>query len=360
MKKWNETQAVLHRLSQLRGEGKRAALATVISISGSAYRREGAKLLVSEDGSFVGNVSGGCLEQDVRETALEVIKTQRPKLRLYCSGADDIGAWDMGLGCDGRVEVYVEPASDDLSPALRALEACEPFGICTRIPSEPGEVAQRFIVKLAGHEGSLGSAALDEAVTDIALSAIEEGRRAGAYQVAGQRIFIDGFIPPPQLVLIGAGDDVRPLAHLGAEAGFRVAVVDRRPVLLTAERFAAPIHRVESEATALAQHLAFDEHSYVVLMTHNYADDKDYLSALLNTDAAYIGLLGPQQRTARLLAALEVTAVSDVNRIHAPVGLDLGGEGAEQVALAIVAEILAFHTGRSGAPLRERARPIHA
>src|SRR5690348_13115066 len=105
MKKWRETQAVLQALAQLQAAGVRAALATVVRVRGSAYRREGAKLLVAEDGAATGNVSGGCLERDVKEIALQVIASGQSRLRRYCSGADDIGAWDMGLGCDGQVDI---------------------------------------------------------------------------------------------------------------------------------------------------------------------------------------------------------------------------------------------------------------
>src|SRR2546425_12365875 len=109
MKQWLETREVLDRLAQLAGAGKRAALATVVRVRGSAYRHEGAKLLVAEDGTTTGNVSGGCLEQDGREVALQGIRTGRPELRNYCSSADQIAAWDLGVGCGGQVDAFVEP-----------------------------------------------------------------------------------------------------------------------------------------------------------------------------------------------------------------------------------------------------------
>src|SRR5256714_15377126 len=110
MKQWLETREVLDFLARVRGAGQRAALATVVRVRGSAYRHEGAKLVVAEDGSTAGNVSGGCLEQDVREVALRVIRKGEPELRSYCSSADEIAAWDLGVGGEGQVDVYVERA----------------------------------------------------------------------------------------------------------------------------------------------------------------------------------------------------------------------------------------------------------
>src|SRR5213595_1095545 len=112
MKQWLETREVLDFLARVRVEGKRAALATVVRVRGSAYRHEGAKLVVAEDGSTVGNVSGGCLEQDVREVALQVIRNGRAELRSYCSSADEVAAWDLGVGCEGEVLVFVEPVTE--------------------------------------------------------------------------------------------------------------------------------------------------------------------------------------------------------------------------------------------------------
>jgi xanthine dehydrogenase accessory factor len=359
MKRWRETQSILRALAELQAAGRRAALATVVRVRGSAYRREGAKLLIAQDGATVGNVSGGCLEQDVRETALRVIASGEPRLRSYCSGADDIGAWDMGLGCDGQVEIFVEPAGEWAS-VLDRLDKDEAFAVCSLARTD-GWLPDRLMVTAAGApEGTLGDRGLDAMSVETALALVRSAGASGLHRLDGRDVFIDVFQPPPRLVIVGAGDDARPLAKLAADAGFNVAVVDRRPALLTAERFPAPTRRVESEAQSMAAGITLDSRSYVVLMTHNFADDREYLAAVLPTPVKFIGLLGPRQRTARLLDALNVSSPADFDRIHAPVGLDLGGEGAEQVALAIVGEILAVRAGRRPLPLRERVRPIHA
>src|SRR5437867_11886808 len=133
MKQWLETREVLDRLAQLARAGGRAALATVVRVRGSAYRHEGAKLLVAQDGGTTGNVSAGCLEQDVREVALQVIRTGRPELRNYCSSADEIAAWELGVGCEGQVDVLAEPALEARTRERELLDERRPLALCTRI-----------------------------------------------------------------------------------------------------------------------------------------------------------------------------------------------------------------------------------
>src|SRR6266702_1923926 len=308
MKHWHETREVLDFLALVLGEGQRAALATVVRVRGSAYRHEGAKLAVAEEGTTAGNVSGGCLEQDVREVALQVIRTGRAELRSYCSSADEIEAWDLGVGCEGQVDVLFEPVGETW-PRERAL--------------------------LGGDE-------------------------SGIYELAGHGVFIDVFEPPPQLVILGAGDDARPLARFAADVGFRVVVVDRRPGYLTRDRFPAAALLVESDGDRLAEALPLDPACHAVVMTHNFADDQAYLRVLVGTPVAYIGMLGPRQRTERILKNVTAAAPVDEGRVYGPVGLDIGTDGAEQVALAVIAEILAVRSGRRARSLRERQAPIHA
>src|SRR5437879_9034725 len=165
MKQWLETREVLDRLAQLaRAGGGRAALATVVRVRGSAYRHEGAKLLVAEDGSTTGNVSGGCLEQDVREVALHVVRTGRPELRSYCSSADEIAAWDLGVGCEGEVLVFVEPVTEPRPRERALLDGRRPFAVCGMMPGKGEGGWGRLIVTHDAAEGDLGSADLNARV----------------------------------------------------------------------------------------------------------------------------------------------------------------------------------------------------
>ena len=161
-------------------------------------------------------------------------------------------------------------------------------------------------------------------------------------------------------MILGAGDDARPLARFAADVGFRVVMVDRRPGYLTRERFPAAAGLLESRGDGLATVLPLDPACYAVVMTHNFADDLAYVRALLKTPAAYIGMLGPRQRTERILRTLAAETQIEEGRVYGPVGLDIGTDGAEQVALSVIAEILAVRSGRRARSLRERAAPIHA
>jgi xanthine/CO dehydrogenase XdhC/CoxF family maturation factor len=330
VKHWRESRLVFDAIATLHARGVAMALATVVRVRGSAYRREGAKMLVAADGTTVGNVSGGCLEQDVREVARRVLRTGVAERRQYCSGSDEIAAWDLGVGCDGEVEVYVAPVRDSHDAERAALD-------------DEGV----FVVRTALDDGHR------VVMTGRGLSGI-------AQDAAGKDWFVDAFTPPPRLLLCGAGDDAIPLAHLGNELGFRVVVTDRRPGLLAAERFPREVRVVQARPDQIADLAVADVDSYAVVMTHHFADDGAYLDALCATPVAYIGMLGPRQRTERLLRRpFDAAPIADP-RIHGPVGLDIGTDGAEQVALSVLAEIMAVIAGRPARPLRERTAPMHA
>jgi len=362
MKHWHETRAVLDRLAELRRAGRRAALATVVRVRGSAYRHEGAKLLVAEDGSTVGNVSGGCLEQDVREVALQVLRSGAPELKSYCSSTDEIAAWDLGVGCEGQVDVWVESVTQDRPRERGLLDGRAAFVVATIVGMRDAGCGMRLVATADATYGSLGSPDLNAAASERA-RALLGNEQSGVYEIAGRSVFLDVFLPPPELIICGAGDDARPLARFAADIGFRVVIVDRRPAYLTAERFPTAAALIESRPEELLQRLAPDAACYAVVMTHNFADDQGYLRALVGTPVPYIGMLGPRQRTERMLQILGAAAAlgeRDAARIYGPVGLDVGTDGAEQVALSVIAEILAVRSGRRADSLRERQTPIHA
>ena len=351
MKRWLETRQVMEQLGAWHRDGVRAALATVVRVRGSAYRHEGAKLAVAEDGRSCGNVSGGCLEEDVREVALRVIATGVPERRSYCGGANEISAWDLGVGCEGEVEILVEPVAGDVAAERAAIAAEEPFVLVTALQriappdtdrASPAGPAVRAV--LTGDEATAWTAAGD--------SRLDEHN--------GAPVFVDVLRPPPRLLVVSAGDDARHLARLAADVGFRVIVADRRPGLLAAERFPDTVRLVETDAAQLSERVVLDAESFAVVMTHHFADDTAYLRALLRSPVRYLGVLGPRQRTERILGILRAEQEVDDARIFGPVGLDIGTDGAEQVALAVIAEILAVRSGRRPQSLRERTAPIHA
>ncbi len=354
-----ESRLVLDRLADWQHGSVPAALATVVQVRGSAYRHEGAKLLVAADGSTAGNVSGGCLELDVREVAQQVIASGTAEVRNYCSGTDQVSAWDLGVGCDGQVDVFIEPVTESRQRERALLDLDAPFAVCTVIDSpEANECRKRIVVTVAGGEGALTVTDFGRQVVAVVQEWIGRGAASGLHEVAGRSVFFDIFFPPPQLVVVSAGDDAQPLVRFALDLGFRVSVVDHRPGLLLPERFPGA-RLVRGDATVLTPRITIDENCYVIIMMHHFAHDTAYLGAIIPTRAAYIGMLGPRQRTERIMASIGAGASEDT-RIHGPVGLDIGTDGAEQVALSVLAEIMAFRSGRGARSLRERRVPIHA
>jgi xanthine/CO dehydrogenase XdhC/CoxF family maturation factor len=354
MKHWLETREVLGRLAELLGEGKRAALATVVRVRGSAYRHEGAKMLVAEDGVTTGNVSGGCLEADVQEVALDVLTSRKSQLRSYYAGSDEIAAWDLGVGCEGQVEVLVEVVTAARTYERTLLDGTSPFASCVLVANP----RRRLAVAATGAKGDLVDSSFDNSVATLARSVLEGGGSA-IHSIAGRDVFIDVLTPPPQLVVVSAGDDTRALVRFATAIGFRIIVVDRRPGLLTRERFPGAASLIQATPEKLVERVTMDGNDFAVVMTHNYIDDREYLRAILGTSVPYIGLLGPRQRTDQILGELTAVEPVDEDRVYGPIGLDIGADGAEQIAISTLSEILAVRSGRNPTSLRERRQPIH-
>ena len=368
----SEIAKVLGAIESLSARGEPMALATIVAVKGSTYRRPGARLLVPRTGPMVGNISGGCLEGEVQEAAQEVMDSGTPRLLTFDLTADDEAVWGWGLGCNGVIDVFVEPAdrAADVARALRlALEEERPIAHVTVLESEASEVrpGSHLVVHPDGRrEGTLGSDRVDLAVAEEADRALKEalsivveiGSEEGAV-----RAFVEVLDPPPRLLVCGAGHDAIPLVRHGASLGWRVTVADDREAFLTSERFPGATDFVHTEPEKVAESAGVDRRTHAVVMTHNFLRDLGYLRSLLGTDVAYLGMLGPRDRLDRLLENLAREDVrpteEDLAKIHGPAGLDLGAEGPEEIAAAIVAEILAVRRGRAAGFLRDRTGPIH-
>lgn len=369
----SEITEVLRAIESLSERGERMALATVVEVKGSTYRRPGARLLVPEHGDMIGNISGGCLEGDIADVARIVMSEGRSRIASWDLTADDDAVWGLGLGCNGAIQVFVEPAEKaaEVARALRAaLEDGQPICVVTVLDSAvPGtEQGGRLLVRSGGGtDGTLGEAGLDAAGRDAALELLALGRsevRTLLGPAGGTRAFVEVLEPPLRVLVCGAGHDAIPLVKAVTLLGGNPIVVDDRPAFLTEERFpeASKFVLVERPDDA-AGAAPVDEWTYVVVMTHNFLRDKEYLRSFLTSPVAYIGMLGPAARTQRLLFELRQEGVDvterDAQRIHSPVGLDLGAEGPEEIAQAIVAEILSVKRRRGAGFLRDREGPIH-
>jgi xanthine dehydrogenase accessory factor len=366
----SELQDVLRAIEEGRARGDRLALATIVGVQGSTYRREGARLLVPAEGKPVGTISGGCLEGDVRVAAAEVMEDGVPRLLHFDLTADDEAVWGWGLGCNGVVDVFVEPAEGAMETAAvirRAVDEQRHLATLTVIEAVDGSGIRpgaRIVVHPDGAmEGSLGDGQVDEAARDEGLRALADERSGMLELPGGLRVFAESLVPPIRLLVCGAGHDAIPLVRFAGNLGWRVEVLDDRDAFLKPHRFPGATRFVKTEPMDAAREAGVDDRTYVVVMSHNFLRDKDYLRSFLGTPAAYIGMLGPGARLERLLAELEREGFEprreDLSVVHGPAGLDLGGDGPEEVAWAIVGEIMALRNSRAGGFLRDRKGPIH-
>lgn len=364
----SELQDVLREIEAGRARGDRMALATIVGVQGSTYRREGARLLVPENAKPIGTISGGCLEGDVREVAAEVMREGTPRLLHFDLTADDEAVWGWGLGCNGVVDVFIEPAEGAFGTAgalRRAVEEQRDLVAVTVITAYGGPTpGDRMLVHPDGAaEGSLGAADVDEGAVESALGALREERSRTVSLPRGVEVFVEVLQPPIRLLVCGAGHDAIPMVRFGSMLGWRVEVIDDREQFLKARRFPEAARLVRTEPIEAATAAGGDERSYVVVMSHNFLRDKDYLRSFLSSNAAYIGMLGPKARLERILDELRREGFEpdpdDLDLVHGPAGLDLGAEGPEEVAWAVVGEILALRNGRAGGFLKGRSGPIH-
>lgn len=314
-----------------------ATLATLVRVEGSSYRRPGARLLLLPDGTRIGSISGGCLDEDVLERAERVLKTGAPELALYDTTEENDLLWGVGTGCEGTVQIFLERLPAERSEWINALRVNQRLRRETAIEvNYAGADARAHGTRLLARETS---------------SSAEPG------------VFRETIPASPALLICGAGDDAQPLLHMAKETGWHVTIADSRPAYVTAKRFPNADRLLSGAVDEIVGQLPIDARTFAVIMTHRFEDDSKFLHALLATDLRYVGQLGARKRTERLLAKLEADGFAlspaKLSRLHAPVGLDLGGSSPETVALSILAEIHARLAGRSPGNLRDRAGPIH-
>ena len=370
-----ELQRLLLAYDQHRAEARPCALATVVEVLGSAYRRPGARLLVTDDGQLTGAISGGCLEGDARQRARQAIFRGQPALVTYDTRDEDDPRHGLGPGCQGVVRILLEPldfsASDNPMELLRGFaQHPEPTVLATVFETDAtglrAAVGQRLLLSAAG--AVRGTPLLAAPLAEAARVTLAQGKSQilDIETDAGPvRALLEVLTPPLRLVVYGAGNDAQPLVHLAASLGWHITVMDGRPNLATAARFpeAVAVHIVPVRELEIQ---VPDATAYHVLLSHNYAYDLAALQILLPTTAPYIGLLGPRAKASRLLDEPELNlsetaaAAALQTRLHSPIGLSLGGETPEEIALAIVAEIQAVKNDRSPQHLRNTSAAIHA
>jgi len=366
---------VVGALSRAAADGDSVVLATIVRVTGSSYGGVGARMVIRTDGSTVGLVSGGCLESDLAEHARRVHANGRPDLVTYDTRDDDDAPWGLGLGCNGLIEVLLEPlppvrARDVAAIIDQALAGDAPSVIATviRAPgSEPGlpTVGSHALLGNADIQtiGEWAGSVLADAAEHVD-EALAAGRRGLVREFGTTEVAFEVVMPAVLLVVCGTGPDAAPVARFASQLGWDVTVIDHRP--LTDVHFARfPGARVVecAEALRLTDVVPLTPRSAAVVMSHNFPRDRDYVQALLAANVAYLGVLGPRARTERMIAELTTnsgTSPTIGDRFFAPVGMDIGGEGPDAIALSIISQVSAVTSGRAGGHLRDRRAPLHA
>jgi xanthine dehydrogenase accessory factor len=392
----SDQRAIADALTLAARYGEDMVVASVVRTAGATYRGVGARMVVRADDTTVGLLSGGCLEAELVQQARRVRESGEPSIFTYDGRSDDEPIWGLGLGCNGLVEILLERRTPTTAGTLgtlllRALEGAAPSVIATvtlaqgqNAPAVGARVLVRSPAQGSGRDiatdleidGDWGSHSILSAVVADArgteLSARRglnldyvfsenEGKPGTGVTV---QVAFELVVPSLDVVICGSGPDAIPVARLATALGWRVTVIDPRPVTFTPPARFGEAHVVEcAHSEQLGHVVLLTSRTAAIVMSHSYERDLDYLDAIIATDVAYIGILGPRGRTARLLRDLAARgrpcSDSVLERIYGPIGLDVGGDGPEAIALSIVAELSAVMNGRAAAHLRDRAASVH-
>lgn len=358
----------LHRWSE---EGRDFAVATVVAVDGSAPRAPGAALAVDSEGTAIGSVSGGCVEGAVYELCVQALQDGRTVRERF--GYSDEDAFAVGLTCGGVIDVLVVPVRPQepvIRAALSAAGSEEPVAL-TRVARGPGALLGRaLLVRGDGsYEGSLdGRPALDRRAAAEARALLDAGR-TGTVEIAedgtscpgGLTLFVESSVPPPRMIVFGAVDFATALVRAGKFLGHHVTVCDARPVFATRARFPEADEVVVDWPHRYLGSTATDERTVLCVLTHDARFDIPLLETALRLPVAYVGAMGSRRTHEDRNQRLRETGVTEaeLDRLHSPIGLDLGARTPEETALSIAAEIVAERRGGTGAPLTGVRTPIH-
>ena len=368
-----EIRDIIKAYEEAKREGKQTALATVVHVEGSSYRRPGARMLIEDDGQLTGAISGGCLEGDALRKALLVITERRSKLVTYDTMDDDDAKFGVGLGCNGIIQVLIEPINDtDPNNPIQYLKAIDQkrqtsvlvtlFSLKNKKDPQHGTC---LLLKEGGdvfdHTNILKEVLLAEAsealVTQVSSfkNYISDDHDLTA--------FIEVIKPPVSLIIIGAGNDVIPVVDMANILGWEPTVIDGRANYAKKERFTSACQVVVAKPEKALEQIAIDEYTVFLLMTHNYNYDKAMLVQLLQKNVTYIGMLGPKKKRERILNELKDEGITFTDQqlsvLHSPVGLDIGAETSEEIALSILSEIKAMFANKDVQSLRKIKEVIH-
>ncbi|MEM9927271.1 MAG: XdhC family protein [Cyanobacteria bacterium P01_D01_bin.50] len=348
---------------------EKAALATLVKVGGSTYRSPGARMLMKGNGNTIGAISGGCLEGDIFQKAEAVIESGNPCVVKYDTTSEDDMIWGLGLGCQGVAYVLIELLEENKLQEIGFIKRCfeaRTYGAIARVINVESEnkikLGQRLL--LSG-DTIINNLSDENLLTDVlkdSQAALQNNSSIlKEYQLATGKVevFIEVIQPLLSLIIFGAGYDVLPLVNFSKQLGWHVTVVDNRSREASKERFIKADKIQLSPPEDILEYIEITERTVVVVMSHNYLDDLEMLKVLLTANFKYLGILGPKKRTNRILQELKSEGIVPNANIYSPVGLDIGADNSEEIALSIISEIQAVISERNAGFLRVRNAPIH-
>jgi xanthine dehydrogenase accessory factor len=366
-----EQKSIIEAYKKVDLTKRKVALATVVKVRGSSYRSPGARMLITDDGTWVGSISGGCLEGDALRKARQVMNDGKVITVTYDTREESNQNLGIGLGCNGVIDVLLEPidptrADNAISIFKTLVETKEPIAMATVFSSSQMNGA-KFLID-SENKSTLGE--VDEVLKNIVAHDLQnlftqKKSFAKEYDYGNETIevFLELIQPSPSLIIFGGGFDARPVSQLAKSLGWNVSVTDECVAHI------APVFFPSADKLSLCQRDFIDRdfeitpYTACVLMSHNYDYDRDVLKKLLKTETPYIGILGPRKRFDKMLVEFTDKGIEvlpeDFHRIHSPIGLDIGAETPDEIAISIISEIQGKFANRSGGFLKYRDAPIH-
>lgn len=347
-------------------ENRQTALATVVKVEGSSYRRPGARMLITDDGQLTGAISGGCLEGDALRRALYVMQQQQPMLITYDTTDEDDAKLGVQLGCNGIVHILIEPitnADNNAIELLRRITAKRQDAVIATLFSITDKKWNKAgTYSLLTEETSFTIHLHDTLSADMQQAMIDKSSEIMEYDSVSA--LIDYLPPAVSLFIFGAGNDAIPLMQMASVLGWQITVIDGRSNYATAIRFPKAGNVLVAKPEEAMRKLLFDANTVIILMTHNYNYDIAMLKHLLPLELPYIGILGPKAKLQRMIDELEEkgTLITETQQksLYGPTGLDIGAETAEEIALSMLSEIKMVMSKRNGTSLRKKETTIHA
>ncbi len=364
-----ELQDIIQAFDAATSQQKQTALATVVHVEGSSYRRAGARMLITEDGQLTGAISGGCLEGDALRKARLVMAQNKSMLVTYDTTDDDDAKFGVGLGCNGIIHILIEPIFVDKQDNPIALfklflSKRQSVVLVTIFSLNDKQAVQPGTCVLMTHDETLHGSFPDEdikdALMDDAQDVLKNGNSVTKTYLYGDKFtcFIELLEPTISLVIFGAGNDAIPLVQLANVLGWHITLIDGRANYAVPARFPLVKRIIIAKPEQALQQLTIDNRAIFVLMTHNYNYDVAILKQLVPLQLSYVACLGPKKRLDRMLDELkgEDLNITDeqLKSIYGPAGLDIGAETSDEIALSILSEMQAVLKKRRGTSLREK------